>query len=136
MNNKNIGIIFHNSSYDQVYHGLSIALSTLALGWEVKCLFTYWSLNYLKKDNKEQSGIETGTESHRHIIEDKIKKGHIQEFSDVIAQAKPMGLCIYVCTNSMGLLNIARNELVDEVDKATGLTTFLAETEGYRLLFI
>ncbi len=136
MNNKNIGIIFHNSSYDQVYHGLSIALSTLALGWEVKCLFTYWSLNYLKKDNKEQSKIETGTESHRHIIEDKIKKGHIQEISDVIAQAKPMGLRIYVCTNSMGLLNIARNELVDEVDKATGLTTFLAETEGYRLLFI
>lgn len=135
MDRNDIAIIFQSGSYDRVSQGFSIALSALAIGWDVKCFFSYWSLEYLSKEDRNFFRLEGG-EDHKKIIEDKIKKGHIQKISDLMVQAKTMGVSFYVCTNSMGLLNIARNELVDEVDKAAGLTTFLAETEGYRMLFI
>ena len=42
----------------------------------------------------------------------------------------------YACTQSMGLLNISRDELVKEIDKSMGITTFFAESSGDQLLFI
>ena len=37
---------------------------------------------------------------------------------------------------SMGLLNISRDELVKEIDKSMGITTFLTEAIEDQLLFI
>lgn len=132
---KGLSIIFHSGSYDRVYHGFSIALVALALGKEVRCFFTYWSLKYLVKGKKFFLLNEEG-QTHKQILEDHMKKGHIQEVSELLTQAKAMGAKFYVCTNSMGLLNVSRDELVNEVDKSMGLTTFLADTGQDQILFI
>ncbi|NUO08129.1 MAG: DsrE/DsrF/DrsH-like family protein [Candidatus Brocadia sp.] len=132
---KGLSIIFHSGSYDRVFHGFSIVLVALALGRDVKCFFTYWSLQYLVKGKSVFQLNEEG-ESHRKLLEDHMKKGHIQEISELFIQAKAMGAKFYVCTNSMGLLNISRDELVNEVDKSMGLTTFLAETVHDQIIFI
>ncbi|MDN3515673.1 MAG: DsrE/DsrF/DrsH-like family protein [Candidatus Brocadia sp.] len=132
---KGLSIIFHSGSYDRVFHGFSIVLVALALGRDVKCFFTYWSLQYLVKGKSVFQLNEEG-ESHRKLLEDHMKKGHIQEISELFIQAKAMGAKFYVCTNSMGLLNISRDELVNEVDKSMGLTTFLAETGHDQIIFI
>lgn len=44
---KGLAIIFHSGSYDRISHGLSIALTALALGREVRLFFSYWALEYL-----------------------------------------------------------------------------------------
>lgn len=44
-----LAIIFHSGSYDRIHHGLSIALAALALGREVRLLFTYGALEYLSR---------------------------------------------------------------------------------------
>ena len=136
MDKKGLAIILHSGSFDRIYHGLSIALAGLALGREVKLFFTYWALNHLRKDKKNTFELEIEDVAHKKIIEDNKRKGHIQEFPEVIAQAKAMGAKFYTCTNSMGLLNIARNEFIDEVDKSMGITTFLTETAEDQILFI
>ena len=133
--NKGLSIIFHSGSYDRVYHGFSIALVALALGRVVQCFFTYWALEYLVKGKLVFQLNEEG-QAHKKILEEHMKKGHIQEISELLTQAKAMGAKFYVCTNSMGLLNISRDELVNEVDKSMGLTTFLAETGQDQILFI
>ena len=132
---KGLSIIFHSGSYDRMYHGFSIVLVALALGREVKCFFTYWALEYLVKGKSVFQLNEEG-QTHRKLLEEHMRKGHIQEISELLTQAKAMGAKFYVCTNSMGLLNISRDELVNEVDKSMGLTTFLAETGQDQILFI
>lgn len=132
---KGLSIIFHSGSYDRVYHGFSIVLVALALGREVRCFFTYWALQYLVKGKPAFQLNEEG-QAHRQILEEHMRKGHMQEISELFTQAKAMDAKFYVCTNSMGLLNISRDELVEEIDKSMGLTTFLAETDQDQILFI
>lgn len=133
---KGLGLVFHSGSYDRVYHGLSIALSALALEREVRFFFTYWALEYLKEGKRPSLKLDKEACLHKEIIEKNIKRGHISEIDELFTQAKRMGAKFYACTNSMGLLNIARDELIGIVDKSMGITTFLAETSQYQLLFI
>ena len=136
MDKKGLGIIFHSGAYDRIYHGFSIALAALALGRDVRLFFSYWALEYLKKKGPPVFELESGSKMHKEIIEKNMKKGHLQKISDHVAQVKQMGAKVYACTNSMGILNIARDELIAEVDKAMGLTTFLTETKDHQILFV
>jgi len=135
-NKFGLGIIFHSGSYDRVYNGLSIAQANLALGWKVLFFFSYWSLEYLKKGGDSYFQLNKEAEYKKDILKKHIKKGHIENFIEIIMQMKKMGAEIYVCTNSMALLNIVRDELVDEIDGCVGLVNFLTITKYYRLLFI
>lgn len=131
-----MGIIFHSGSFDRIYHGFSLALASLALGREVGLFFSYWALEYLRKDNQMPFKLDAEAQQHKEALTNNIERGHIQKLSEFIAQAKPMGAKIYACTSSMGLLNIARDELIDEVDKTMGITTFLTLTSKGQVLFI
>ncbi|MFQ5916974.1 MAG: DsrE/DsrF/DrsH-like family protein [Candidatus Binatia bacterium] len=133
---KGLAIMFHSGSYDRIYHGLSIALAALALGREVRFFFTYWALEYLKREKSSFFKLDKEGRAHRKILEGNIKKGHMQKVLELVTQTKAMGAKFYACTSSMGLLNIARDELINEVDKSMGITTFLTETRGDQILFI
>lgn len=131
-----LAVIFHSGSYDRISHGLSIALAALALGREVRFFFTYWALEYLRRKGRSALKLDKEAEEHRAILEGNIKKGHILKVEELFGQAKAMGAKFYACTNSMGILNIARDELIEEVDKSMGITTFLTETVEDQILFI
>lgn len=136
MNNKGIAIIFHSGSYDRFYHGISIALSGLAMGWEAKLFFTYWALRYLERGRTISLELDGEGEKYRDILNKNIQQGHIKNINELLSETKLMGASFYACTSSMGLLNITRDELIDIVDKSMGITTFLAEIEGYMTLFV
>lgn len=134
-----LGLILHSGSHDRLLHGLSIGLAALALGRNVRLFFTYWALEYLKKGNNtalENKFNEKENTAHTQIIRENIRKGHLESFSDLITQGKALGAEVYACTNSMSILNIARDELMEEVNRPMGLTTFLKETAEYQILFI
>jgi peroxiredoxin family protein len=136
---KGLGIIFHSGSYARLYHGLSIALAALALGRKVRFFFTFWALEYLKRagaSSLKKKMPEEEDSAHIQMIQENIKKGHLESFSELIDKAKALGGELYTCTNSMSLLNIARDELIEEVDRPMGLTTFLKETAEDQILFI
>ncbi len=136
---KGLGIIFHSGSFDRLHHGMSIALAALALDRKVRFLFTFWALEYLKKEGPPTWDDEVDKEEHlSHIqtIKENIKKGHLESISELIVRMKALGAEFYTCTNSMSILNIARDELIDEVDRPMGLATFLDETAEDQILFI
>lgn len=136
MDERGLGIIFHSGSYDRVYHGLAIALTASALGREVKMFFTYWALEHLRRERTESLYLDNEAEDHRGIVESNLEKGHMRELSELLGDAKELRVKLYVCVSSMAFLNIARDELMDEVDESTGIATFLKETKGYQILFI
>lgn len=133
---KGLAIVLHSGSFDRLYHSFSIALAALALGREVKFFVTYWALEYFRKKDPAIFNLDQEGEAHIHILENNMTKGHIKKFPEFLAEAKAMGARFFACTASMGMLNIARYELADEVDMSMGITTFLTETTNDQLLFI
>ncbi|MFZ5801414.1 MAG: DsrE/DsrF/DrsH-like family protein [Candidatus Omnitrophota bacterium] len=131
-----LAIIFHSGSYDRIYHGLSLALAASALGREAKLFFSYWSLEYFRKRVSPYFRLDKKAETFGEIIEKNIKQGHMLDLNELVRQAKAMGVKFYSCTSSMGLLNIARDELLPAIDKSMGITTFLSETQDFQLIFI
>ena len=133
---KRLAIIFHSGSFDRIYNGLSIALTALSIGRNVKLLFTYWSLEYVRRDNSSILNLYMEDEKYKNIIKKNIEKGHIEPIPKLFALTKNLGGKIYVCVSSLALLNITRDELIDEVDEIIGIPKFLMDTEEDQLLFI
>ena len=133
---EGMALIFHSGSYDRVYHGLSIALAASALAREVKLFFTYWALGYLRRDRKTVLWLDDEGEVRRELITKNISEGHMEKIEELLRLSRAMGTKIYACTSSMGILNTSRDELIAEVDKSMGLTTFLVETKSFQTLFI
>jgi len=79
----------------------------------------------MKRDKPKSFSVEELGQEQKGVLEKNKNKGHLIEFREFIQQIKVLGGKIYVCPHSMGLLNIARNELIEEVDKSAGLTTWL-----------
>lgn len=131
-----LGVIFHSRSFDRVTGGLSIALAAAALGRDVRLLFTYWAIEYIKKGGREEIYLDEEAKRYSGSITKGLERGHLRQISSLISEARSLGTKIYACANSMGVLNVARDELVPEVDKVMGLTAFLTETLGYQVLFI
>lgn len=136
INNKGLAVIFHSSSFDRVYHGVSIALAALALGRQVRFFFSYWALEYLKKQKTPLFKLDAEAQEFSDALKRHIKKGNLLEINEAFNQAKSMGAKFYACTNSMSLLNISRDELIDITNKSMGITTFLTETKEDQILFI
>ena len=80
--------------------------------------------------------LDKEAKAHKAILERNIKAGHLVKITEFFQQAKAMGAKFYVCTSSMGILNIARDELTDIVNKTMGITTFLTGTGNFQILFI
>lgn len=138
MNRKKRGlaIVLHSGSYDRLYHGLSLAVAALAQGKPARLFFSYWALEYLRKDKPATFALNEEAEVHRALLEKAVKGGHILPVVELLRQVKAMGGMIYACSSSMGLLNVARGELADIADKSMGITTFLSETAGDQTLFV
>jgi peroxiredoxin family protein len=133
---KGLGIILHSGSYDRLHHGISIALAALALNRDVKLFFTYWALEYLKTKESPVFKLDGEAKEHKDILEKNIERAHLQKVSDLIIQMNVMGAKLYACTSSMALLNISRDELIEEVDKSMGITKFLTESVSDQIIFI
>ena len=133
---EGMALIFHSGSYDRIYHGLSIALAASALSREVRCFFTYWALEYVKKDRNPDLQLDDEGKIREALIRKGIEEGHILKVKELLSHLKTMGGKVYACSSSMGLLNISRDELAADLDKTMGLTTFLVEAKNSQILFI
>jgi peroxiredoxin family protein len=133
---QGLGIIFHSGSYDRIYQGMEIALTALALERKVQLFFSYWALEYLRRDADMMKKIENEPEYRQQIVIDGMKNGGIKDFAELFSMLKQLGGKLYTCPGSMALLNITQEELIDEVDESMGLPLFLMKTENDQLLFV
>jgi len=131
-----LSLILHSGAYDRVHHGLSIALSVLSLGGEARLLFTYWALPYVQKGSGTSAEVLHDGSVQQRILRQRLDEGHLRPIPDLIEDAVELGGEMYACVGSMALLNIAREELVDEIKGSTGTASFMKGTENGHLLFI
>lgn len=119
-----IAIILHSGSYDRVSYALSLAITGLAIGMEAHILLTYGGLKRFVKGHLEDIEDETDSQLKGYIAKG-VASGGIQSIEAQLEDARKLGLKLYACASAMANLNIARNELVEEIDEVIGLVTFL-----------
>ena len=111
-------------------------MAASASGREVKLFFAYWALEYMKKGVSIRMRLDGEGKANREILEKNLKRGHLFQIFKLISEAKSLGVKFYACTNSMGLLNISRDELIPEIDSCMGIVAFQAETTDDQIIFI
>lgn len=126
LNNKKterVTIILHSGDYDRVSYALNLSMVSLATGLEVHMLLTYQGLErFLKGCLDEMEGISPQLGEK---LKKGLKSGGISPISAQLADSRKLGLKLYACANAMGIMNISRNQLMEEVDEVIGLATFL-----------
>jgi peroxiredoxin family protein len=122
-------VLFHAGDYDRIYHGLSLAGTAAARGREVHLFFTYWALKRLVKGQTDKTDSA--------FINQAVAEGHMKPLTKLIDQVKKLGeVHIYACSGSMALMNVAREELIEQVDQSMGLAGFESLWEGANVVFI
>ena len=133
---RDLGIVLHSGSYDRVYNALLVGLTALALGRQVRLLFTYWSLEYLLRDRPKDLPLDLEAKEHRRIIEKNIAQGRMQGINELLDSVRELEGIVYTCVGSMTVVGITRAQLSDQVDDVIGMAQFLRETGRGQLLFV
>lgn len=123
---KKCCIFLHSGSFDRVYQAVSITNIILASSGEVHIFLSYGALKRFVKGNVDKPVIEGEFAPFKEEFDKNLKRGNIDTISEILKTAKMFGrLKIYACTASMAILNIALDELVDDVDSCIGLVEFM-----------
>ncbi|KYO64128.1 DsrE/DsrF/DrsH-like family protein [Thermovenabulum gondwanense] len=151
-------IIVFSGDLDKAMAAFIIANGAAAMGDEVTMFFTFWGLNILRKPEgakvkkgflenmfgkmmprgAERLGLSKmnfgglGAKMMKYIM----KKKNVNTLTELIENAKALGVRLIACTMSMDVMGIKKEELVDGIDFA-GVATYLAEADEANLnLFI
>lgn len=135
MEQGKVALIINSPSYDRVSYALSIAAMSAAHFKEVHVLFTYGAVNRLVNGRVDMVGEETEAWI-REDVKKGLEEGSIQRISEMVSHLKGFGGKVYACVAALKFHNIAKDELIEEVDGVTGISTFLEETEGATILYI
>jgi len=126
MNDEKIGLFIQSGEHDKIYNALSIAIGAVSNNIQVCCLFSYSALSKLKKENIDKITIDNNKNELTQRFSDLLQKNKIQSISEMIKMAKSTeNIKIYACSASMNILNIKKEELIEDVDDIIGITKFL-----------
>ena len=131
-------VIFSND-FDKAVAAFIIANGAAAAGYDVTLFFTFWGINILRKSGpvmakktliEKMFGVMMPKGPDRlklsqmnmggmglAMIKGIMKKKNVMPLPALIAQAKLSGVKLIVCTMSMDLMGIKKEELIDGVEE-------------------
>lgn len=151
---KKLLIIASKGTLDMAYPPLILAQVGAAMGLEVGVFFTFWGLNIIRKDTVDKLkispvgnpalgmpnilGMIPGmTALATSMMKRRIKAINMSSIREMIRECKELGVKFYACSNTVELMGLKREQLIDEVDDIVGATTFLEmASEDAIVLFI
>ena len=151
-------LVLFSNDLDKALAALIIATGMAAAGMRVSIFFTFWGLSVLRKNpaprvkktllnamfgwmlpkgarklalsKMHMAGM--GTAMMKHVMAGQ----NVASLPDMLQGARSMGVKFIACDMAMGVMGIAREELID-VDEVAGVATFIARAkESGPTLFI
>lgn len=152
-------IIVLSGDLDKVIAAFNIAIGAASSGMDVTMLFTFWGLNVLRKDKigANAKGImqkmltwmnKGGTENlpmsrfnmfglGTWMMKKLMKRYKMPSVKELYTMSKQLGVKVIACTITMGMMGIAKEDLVDDVDEFAGVITYIKEAQESKInLFI
>ena len=151
-------LVLFSNDLDKALAALIIATGMMAAGMQVSIFFTFWGLSVLRKHPGPQvkksllnamfgwmlpKGAQKLALSKMHMaglgtatMKQVMASQNVASLSDMLQNARAMGVKFIACDMAMGVMGLAREELI-EVDEVAGVATFIARAkESGPTLFI
>ena len=142
---------------DKALASFIIANGAASMGYEVTLFFTFWGINILRRENPSTikktlvekmfgmmmpkgpnklglSNMNMGGMG-KAMIEGIMDKKNVATLPELIASAQEMGVKLVVCSMSMDLMGIKREELIDGIEEG-GVAMYIDNIGGNANLFI
>ncbi len=144
-------IVVFSGDLDKVLAAFVIANGAIAMGSEVTMFFTFWGINALRKNLPQASGksfmdrmfgmmmpkgaeklklskmnmMGMGTEMMKMVMKNK----KVDDLPSLIESARKGGARLVVCSMSMDIMGMKKEELLDDLEIG-GVATFLQEADN------
>ena len=150
-------IVVFSGDMDKVFAAFIIATGAAASGMEVTMFFTFWGLKAIQKGGltgkgflgkmmglMNRGGIETIGPSRfnfggigRWMFKKMMKDKNVVGLSELLETAIDLDVELYACKMSMDVMEIAKEDLIDEVSGLMGVASYIKEaSEAGVTLFI
>lgn len=159
MNNKEkLSIIVFSGEFDKAIAAFTLATGAAATNREVNLFFTFWGLNIIRKKqgrnftgssilarvfNFLMGGIKKLPLSRFNflglspiLMTHMMKKKRTATLDELIEAAKALNVNFIACEMAMNILEIKKEDLIDEVKEVIGVASFLEYSKGGMTLFI
>jgi len=158
MQKEKLSIIVFSGDFDKAIAAFTIATGAAATNREVNLFFTFWGLNILKKKyrrsaighsflakvfnllmggryNLPLSRLNFAGLSPK-LMTRMMKKHNVATLWELIDSAHALGVKIIACEMAMHILEISKEDLIDEVQEVIGVSTFLDYSKDAKIIFI
>ncbi len=156
-NRNGTTLIVMSGDMDKLIAAFNIAIGAAAAGKDTSMFFTFWGLKALQKGNLtgrslfgrmvgllNRGGIERLGPSRfnfggigRWMFKQMMKNHHIPSLGQLRGTALELGVKLYPCQMSMQVMEIRREDLIDEVEEPCGVAAMLEMSDrSHQTLFI
>ena len=151
-------IIFFSGNLDKAMAMLILSATAASMGMEVSIFFTFWGLNFLKKNRKFagknilQKMMEFMTPANRNslplselnmlgagsiMMKALMAKKRMPSIDELFELAKTMKVKFYACSTSCGMMGLDKDNMIEGVEDIVGAASFLGEAKDAKInLFI
>lgn len=146
---KKTSIIVFSGDMDKMVAAFTIATTSAAMGMQTTMFFTFWGLQAIKKHTSTGKGffgkmlsmflsdIEGIGPSKmnfggigRWMFKKMMKDKGVASLPELRQSAIDLGVRILACQMSMDVMEIRREDLIDEVSDVVGAATYILEAQG------
>jgi peroxiredoxin family protein len=150
-------IVVFSGDMDKIFAAFSIAVSCAAAGMETTLFFTFWGLNAIRKDTLTGKGFMAkmlgllnrgglnrlppskfnfggaGRWMFKKMMNDK----GVTSLEELRETMLALDVRLLACEMSMKVMEIGREDLIDDLENVVGVATFVKEAAGSAIqLFI
>ena len=124
-----LAFIVHKGNFEELMMSIILSTSGAAMDVEADLFFTFYGLNLLTKGGADKAKIKyppilrnIGTS----MFKKKLKKVGYEDPSKMLKKMVETGkVRLWACSTTMELLNIKKEDLIEEVEGIVGAATFL-----------
>ncbi len=118
--------VVHSGTLDKLYPVFMLASTGGAMDAEVHLFFTFWGLDAVKKGGLDKAKLPGIMSVGTGMMKGKIKKVGVPSLPELLKMCRDTGnVKIYACSTTMAMMDVKKEELIDEVDEIVGAATFL-----------
>lgn len=140
---RRLALVASKGTLDQAYPPLILATTAASLGWEVGIFFTFYGLDILhRKRHRKLKVAPLGnpampvpmpnlvgalpgmTAAATKMMKRWMKRAQLPPAPDFLRMARELGVQLFACSTTMGVMGIAAEDLVEGCDIA-GAAAFL-----------
>ena len=154
---EKLAIVVFSGDLDRALTAFILATTGASMGMEVSMFFTFWGLNIIKRNSgrikskglmrKMLNFINRGGSSRLKLsrfnmlglgtwtMNRLMKETKTPSVDEFITMAHQMGVKLYACSTSCGVMGIPSDAFRDEVEDFAGATFFLGEAREAKVSF-